>query len=159
MSTLTDFLKEQAERLAQPDIKTQLDRWIQSEQRLIRDLEQWLKEADPQSVLKMTKANHELREEKFGSYSAVHRMTIDLGGRRVEIVPRGGSVGGVIPLEDGRTVPIHGLVDMTNDIGRYRLYRIPDNAEGRWFIKHESWERAKSLERSIFEAAMVHLLK
>jgi hypothetical protein len=159
MSTLTTFLKEQAQRLAQPDVKTQLDRWIQSEQQLIRQLEEWLKAADSENVLKIEKSNHELREESFGSYSAVHRMKIDLGGRRVDIIPRAGSVSGSITLEDGRTEPIHGLVDMSSDVDRFRFYRILETAAGSWFIKRDEWQRAKPLDRSVFEAAIVQLLK
>jgi hypothetical protein len=159
MSSLTDFLKEQAQRFAQPDLKKELDQWIQSEQKLIRLLKQWLEGADSGQVLKVIGENHELREEKFGSYSAVHRLTIHLGGRRVEVVPRGGAVGGIVLLEDGQSAPIRGLVEMKNDIDRYRLYRIIGDSGEQWYIKHDRAERAKPLNQTNFEAAMVHLLK
>lgn len=159
MSILTDFLKEQARRLDQPDTKKQLERWVQSEQALIRQLEAWLKEADPEGILKIEKSNHELREEKFGAYDAVLRMRVDLGGRRVDIVPRGGAVGGAILIDNDQSVPIRGWLDMTNDIDRYRLYRILDDAGERWCIKLDFAKHAVPLTQASFESAMVQLLK
>jgi hypothetical protein len=158
MSALQELIREQAQRLSQPDVKKQRDHWLQQEEQLLAQLEAWLKAADPDGALKVEKTSHELREEKFGSYAA-SGMRIDLGGRRVEIVPRGGAVGGVVPLEDGRPVRIHGLVDVSNDVERYRLYRTLDDSGERWFIKHRAAERAVSLDRTNFESAMVDLLK
>jgi hypothetical protein len=162
MPSLTDFLKEHALtlRTTEPDVQKLLNQWIQAEQNLIRQLEEWLKAADPEGVLKIQKENYLIREEKLGSYDAVWRMKVDLGGRRmVNIVPRGGAVGGVVPLEDGRPSPIRGLVEISNDIDRYRLYRVLDGTADRWYIKHHLADRAVPLERSSFEAAMVDLLK
>lgn len=158
MSALKELIKEQAQRLSQPDVKKQRDHWIQQEEQLVAQLKAWLKEADPDGALKFERTSHELREEQFGAYEAAG-MKIDLGGRRVEIVPRGGAVGGVVPLEDGRPVRIHGLVDVANEVERYRLYRTLDDSGERWFIKHRAAERAVTLDRASFESAMVSLLK
>jgi hypothetical protein len=155
MSTLTTFLKEQATRLAEPDIKPQLEQWIQSEHRLIQQLEEWLTEADSEKVLKIRREHLEIREERFGAYSAV-RLQIDLGSHRVEIIPRGGAVGGVVKLENGEPAPVRGLIEMTNDDSeRYRLYLLTDD---RWYIKHHLAPKAVPLGKQSFESAMVDLL-
>lgn len=157
MSTLTDFLKEHAQRLAQPEVQRQLAEWRQSVDVLMRQLEVWLHEADPQGVLKVTQTNLELREEKFGLYE-VPRLTIDLGGRRVEITPRGGAVGGAVRLDSEQHFPIRGLVELTNEIEKYRLSRLLDENGERWVIKGGMSVFAQPLTQQRFEQAMLQLL-
>lgn len=157
MSALQELIREQAQRLGQPEVKMRLDQWLRSAQSLLQQLEAWLKEADPEGILKVTKAPHELREENFGAYE-LWRLKIDLGGRRVEIVPLGGNVGGAVRLENNQTVAIRGMVEMVNDIDRIRLFRLIDDRSERWVIQHSGPWPAKPLDQTTFEAAMLQLL-
>jgi len=157
MSALQELIREQAQRLSQPDVKNERNLWVQHLQALILQLETWLEEADPEGILKIERTHHILREEKFGSYDA-SGMNIDLGGRRVEIIPRGGSVGGYTRLENNLSSPIHGMVELVNDIDRVRLFRLIDDKGVRWVIQHSGPWPAKPLDRATFEASMVQLL-
>lgn len=189
MKALSEFLKQHAEK--HQGKKEEFDRlreeWVQSIQRLMNQLQTWLREADPEHLLEAKQHFVEYNEEAIGHYT-VPSLVIYLEGRRVQVVPQGRRVvGGILqvgnefagpsaakvndlrkqlgdstlpPKQDNcRLWPVEGLVYITDGSERYRLYRMMDGQNEKWLIENEGGTRMTPLDRQTFEEAIVSLLE
>src|SRR5947208_2762695 len=87
MSTLTDFLKEQAEeRHSQAAERLRRrEEWVASVQRLLNQVKTWLRQADTVNLLELEEGQVVRREEGLETYQ-VPTLTVRLGDRTLEIV-------------------------------------------------------------------------
>ena len=156
MKTLTDFLKEQAEQQQSQAGQREAKRveWVQSVERLIRQLQEWLHEADTPGVLRVTVQPHTVREQSIGGYEAPS-LTIGLGSREVRVLPVARDVVGSIGDPGFRA---QGLVDLTDSAFKYLLYRRLDDRGERWVIVDDRDYSVQPLDRTTFEGALLSLL-
>jgi hypothetical protein len=127
--------------------------WIESVGRLIRQLEQWLRETDVDKVLEIVPTLFPIAEAKLGRYEAPG-LIIRLDNREVTVRP--GSRHGYGTTGNG--VRVQGYVDLLSG-GRSTdtLLRTEDQQGERWFFQSDDADPVP-LTRESFEAAMARLL-
>jgi hypothetical protein len=161
MSTLKDFLAEQAEKLkdTQQEAARRRDEWVASVNRLNEHIRGWLRSSDPEQILEVCEEPHEIREQGIGTYTAPG-LVIALGARIVRVVPIARNVVG--PLSETGAVHViraYGRVDLTDGLSKYLMYRVEKEPEDRWSIIEEDRYRLESLDQRAFEAALQGLLE
>jgi hypothetical protein len=155
MSTLTDVLKQRKEHLEVHRSQRDANRteWVQSLERLMKQLVDWLNEAKDQGLLFLTETGAQLSEEDLGRYETriLHLRTPD--GKTVDITPVGRSVvaAGVGDL----LYRARGRVDITDGIRKYMLYRVDDE----WVVVDEHSYKPVPLDKTTFEQALADLFR
>jgi hypothetical protein len=159
MSTLTDFLKEQAARLRTegPSRQAILEDWVRAVELLLNQIREWTKEADPENVLKIEKETCGISEEGLGYYH-VSRLKIRLDAREVLVTPVARQVVGRFGLPGEPPRPSLGRVDITDGLQKYMLYRIEAAPRNQWYIVDERF-RTREFDQAAYEEALVDLLK
>ncbi len=159
MPILDDFLKEHASlAVARPDYyeKQRLE-WVGAVERLLAQLEKWLREADTEGVLHLERISVTRHEYGLGSYTAAG-LVVHLGRLQVDIVPIARNTLG--PLGSGSTINrALGVVQMSDGLSRYDLYRYASSKEEWWVIVDEVEHVTSRLDRQTFEKAMMSLLR
>jgi hypothetical protein len=160
MTTLAEFLKEQAEeqRRQAPQVEQKRQEWVGALEGLLQQMEQWLEKADSERVLRLERTKVTLREEGLGLYTAPG-LIIELGTQRVEVLPRARNTAGAILLEDGKTYRVQGRVDLTNGGLPFVLHRLVTDQGDQWFLLPGRDDRAKRLDKEVFEALLLSLLR
>lgn len=156
MGSLTEFLKERAqkERAEHGDRKQIREDWVRAVDRLTNQIEQWLRNADPDQVLEIEPHGVERREELTGYY-LVQGLRVRLGAREARVVPVSRFVVPGPPFT-GELRP-HGRVDITNGESSYSLLRVLDRPGGRWMLSDER-RGLRDFDQAEFEAIMQDLL-
>ncbi len=159
MSTLTDFLKEEAQRLRAESQSAQerRDEWIASLGRLMPQLRQWLEQADTEKVLNVVDSPASLEEEGLGKYT-VPRLKITLGTRRINVLPFARNVVGSLPGSEP-PLKLQGRVDVVGPDEKYMLYRVQTPEGEKWFIVDDERYRFQPLDKASFEAAVLSMLQ
>lgn len=157
MTPLTEFLREQATKQRSQAGQREARRveWVQSVERLIEQLKEWVHQADPEGVLRVTCQPHSANEAGLGRYEAPG-LTMELEGRKVQVLPVARNVVGSIGDPSFRA---QGLVEITDGAFRYLLYRAVDDRGERWIIVNDQDYSVKPLERMTLEAALVSLFE
>lgn len=161
MSILADFLNEQAAkyRSEAPERERNRNEWVGAVERLIQQMEGWLRGADSQQMLEVHWKPIELREEGLGVYT-VPSLEIRMGDRQVEIIPRGRNAVGSITRDDNHeTCPVRGRVDITDGGERHTLYRVTGDQGDEWFLADGRTHGAARFGKDVFEAVLVGLLE
>jgi hypothetical protein len=164
MSNLKEFLKRQAEeQRATADERDAVRReWLDSLDRLMGQLERWLRETDTEGTLKIEPMTHRLKERRVGIYDAsglrISLSTPSLGTPEIRLEPiaRHTSASSIAAAVGGS---IEGRVDLTNDEMKYFLYRIKKNGKDEWVMVDDREYRPEPLERDNFEAAIQSMLE
>jgi hypothetical protein len=153
----TQFLREQAARheaVARAG-KAVVDDWRMAIQRLFDQMRAWLRESDPDGIIKIEMRPHELAEEGLGRY-LVPRMDLTAFGKWVGIIPKARNTIASAQLPQ-KAAPERALgrVDITDEIRRYVLYRFPqEGADDVWMFEDLRSE-PKPLEQQTFETALM----
>ncbi len=161
MSTLKEFLVSQRDRTAKERdavCQTRAE-WLTSLDRLIAQVRDWLKEADPDGEhLKIEEERHALDEEAIGAYEAPG-LSITLGATRVRLVPIARYVSGTYS-DAGKFAIIraYGRVDLTNGIEKHLIFRERFGPDGWCIVEYQGFEKAP-FNRATFEAALKTLLE
>lgn len=162
MSTLTNFLNSEAQkqRERRAEIENARKDWIQAVKRLIDTMKEWLRASDSHHLLELEEKPVELLEERFGRYEA-SGLSIFLGGRRVEVIPRGLAVLGTVRQgPESGAEQIHGLVDLTDGLRKYRLLRLKGNDTERWAVMMtDRLDQLTPWDRETFEIVLVSMLQ
>jgi hypothetical protein len=160
VSTLTEFLKEQAEdlRAQAPERARIRDEWVAAVGRLIDQLEQWVRQADSEHVLEVKRIEVEIKEWRIGIYKAP-TLVIELGAIRVQLLPIARYTLG--PWSDGAGTPDRALgrVDLTDGTTKYSLYRYVNDQGEWWTMIDDQNHRPRSLDQKGFEEALLSLMK
>ncbi|HEX5273357.1 MAG TPA: hypothetical protein VFW33_22830 [Gemmataceae bacterium] len=153
--TLTEFLKQESGRwnARAAERAARRDEWVQSLERLMGQITQWLKEADTEGALAVKAETKWLREKDLGEY-AVPSLRISLGDREVEISPRSRNTVGTFGEPSHRS---QGLVEMTDGTFKYLLYRLVDERGERWLLVDDEDYSYSTLDRASLETALVKL--
>jgi hypothetical protein len=159
MSTLTDFLKEQAARQREQSARyaDRRKEWVESVERLIGQLRKWIEEADVEGALRVSARQREVWEEEVGRYT-VTDLLLDLAGYEVLIAPLARQTVGTLRV-GGKEVRSQGRVDLTNTARTLYLYRVVDEGGERWFLVEDPDREATPLDRAAFEEALLRLLR
>ncbi len=161
MKTLKEFLEERAEiERGRADEKVQIQQeWIAAVHRLIQQIKEWLREADPNHSLETQDSYHKLREVDVGVYTAPG-LVIHYEAREVRVVPIARMVVGP-DLSNGLiTVKrAYGRVDITDGGEKFLLFRSQKDPTDEWtFVKDDGFI-VKRFDRQAFEEAMQDLLQ
>jgi hypothetical protein len=153
--TFQDFLKDKANEINQDTRRKRRDEWLAAVNRLIAQLREWLKEADPDAFLAVVPFEIEKREEALGFYQAPG-LSIRLGASEVKVVPVARNVVGTVGPGDKGGMRGEGRVDITDGARKYMLYRTLQDGE-RWHVLDAHYEPAP-LDKARFEAVLRDLL-
>ena len=156
MKSLVEFLNEQAAQQEATGAQTISLRkaWVQSVNRLVDQMEQWLRSADHHGVLDIEVHDVEKREEGIGRY-ITRGIKVRLGAREVRVAPAARFV--VSAAFFGVLANPEGRVDISNGESRYTLYHMKDCLEGRWLMVGEG-KGYVPFDQQNFEMAMQDLL-
>lgn len=157
----TEFLREQA---AKQDAEVEANRgvieeWQEAVRRLLTQLRAWLADSDPDHFIQIKEEAQEVTEPGLGRYT-VPRLDLRVLGKWVGIIPKARkTVAAAKPPQRSAPVRASGRVDITDELRRYVLYRVPgDGAGDQWFIDDLRSE-PKPLDQQAFEAALMSYLR
>jgi hypothetical protein len=161
MSTLQEFLKERADRIREghsEKLRLQ-NEWIQAVDRLIRQIRQWLSDADSQNILEFFENSIQLRETDVGVY-LVKRLTIRLEAQEVHVIPIArNAVGPVVSSGSTHRGRSFGRVDITDGVNKFLLFRTQIQPDDRWVIVNDENYIMRELNEESFASAMQSLLQ
>jgi hypothetical protein len=160
VKTLKEFLAEHAEieRGRAKEKKAMQQEWRESLHRLVQQIQEWLRDSDPEHLLEVEETHHDIREFNVGAYTAPG-LVIRLEAREVQLIPIARKVVG--PLLSGDTISMaraFGRVDLTNGGEKFMIFRSRMDPE-EWMIVEERGYVAKKFDRQAFEDAMQSLLE
>jgi hypothetical protein len=150
-----DWLTDQAKRASSPhEVALKMKEWTTPLDMLFGQMETWIRDEDPQQIIKISKANVTLEEEEFGTYTAPS-IRFAIGLRFVEAVPIARNVLG--PANDSNLSPIggEGRVDLKGGVDKIQIYRIRDAQRAkRWVIVNQDQLTFKDLDKAAFQKAI-----
>lgn len=162
MSALSfkDWLTEQTRSHAkEQEIAQKKEDWLNALYALFRQMREWLRQDDPQGVIKLQESFVELVEEEFGEYSAPS-LRFDLNGHTAVAMPIARNVLGP-SREYGPNASIRGIgrVDLLRAGEKIHLFRIRDvQNQTRWVITRDDGSMTfEDLTRESFESALQRL--
>jgi hypothetical protein len=161
VGTLSEFLSRHASE-ARPetsDREAVLAEWKDAVEALIDQMEIWLKEADPNRLLRYSRTVHSIREPRLGTYT-VPGLRIWFGTRAIDVEPIARyPIGSMLGDSLGRTLR-GGQVDLGSIGHRYMLYRkVGSDGAMTWIMVSDQDYREQPLDREHFEEAVKRLLE
>ncbi|MCI0378673.1 MAG: hypothetical protein L0215_13785 [Gemmataceae bacterium] len=161
-SSFKEWLAEQHKKLpSEQDQQQKKEEWLNALESLYVQLHAWLRQDDPQEIVKTWTSSETIEEEDLGVYSAPllhfvlnHRMVTAKPVARNVIGPaRGGGPAGPIHPVRGE-----GLVDLQGSARTVHLYRVRDvENKHRWVIVDQDQLTFKDLDKATFEDALQRL--
>ncbi len=157
MKTFQEFLRERAAQLLgeKAAMEEKKGRWISSIDTLISQMTSWLKESDPEGILKLQTRLLERTEESIGTYS-INALLIWMGSRMVTVEPLACDIMG--PVKKNREGSWGGRVDLVGKPYTCKVYRfLGINGAEEWHILDEKTYGLLPLTRETFDAALLGL--
>ncbi len=161
MTTLAEFLQANEKKIRDDEKLRESRRgdWVAAVERLLAQVEQWLREADPKGLLQVERTVYERRESGLGFYK-VPGLIIRFGQARVEVSPWARNVFGLIVLEESHAEHrIEGAVHLTDGGEKIILYRLIRGGQDEWRMARDADPNTTLLTRERFEAAFLRLIK
>ncbi len=161
MKTLKEFLAERAEieRGRADEKRAMQQEWRESLHRLVRQVQEWLRDSDSEHLLEVEESYHEIREVDVGVYTAPG-LVIRLEAREVRLIPIARKVAG--PYLSNGLVHVKrafGRADLVAGGKKYLLYRSQADPTDDWVIVEDDGFAVRRLDRRSFEEAMQSLLE
>jgi len=159
-TTLKDFLEERAaqEAAEREAHQAEIAEWRDSVSRLLAQIKDWLRDADPRGILKLKEFEWEVNEEGLGHYT-VPRLDITGLGSRMWVIPKARfTVATAHPPRKTAPERAIGRVDLTDEVRRKTLYRFHGDPDDIWMIDDLKGS-PRVFVRSEFEAALMSFLK
>lgn len=160
-STFTEFLRQQAaNRQAELARRREvIEEWTASLRGLYSSLKDWLRQSDPDGILKVEESDDwELQEEGLGKYT-VPRLDLRGLGRWIGIVPKARfTVATANPPPRSTPERAEGRVDITNEVRRFILYRFRGEDGDIWMVDDQK-QPVRLLDQVAFEAALMTYLR
>jgi hypothetical protein len=155
MTSFQEFLHKKAEEQDQPSRRERRDEWIEAVGRLIRQIDAWLDEADPEGILDRIDVPFDKAEVGLGAYT-IHGLKIGVGDLTVRVIPVARNVvGSSRILGDG--AQLAGRVDISDGIKKYVLWRVIKDGAESWEVLDERFGAAP-LDRARMESILQDLL-
>lgn len=156
----SQFLREQeakAKEEAQAN-EAVISEWREAVERLFDQVRGWLNTSDPDGILKIQQKDHEANEPILGRY-VVPRLDLRGLGKWIGIIPKARkTVGTVHPTQKSTPERATGRVDITDELHRHILYRLPGDNGGKWVID-DLQSAPKPLDQDNFEQALMRYLR
>jgi hypothetical protein len=132
--------------------------WVGYVDRLLKQLRDWVTEANAADLLDLETLEFEKREQGLGAYR-IKGLAIHFGERTVRVVPVGRTVAAHLgPYAEPGHENAEGRVDVTNGAYKYYLYlKLNNTHEERWLVQDER-SGVRPLDREQFEAILQDLL-
>ena len=129
--------------------------WLDAIGGLFAQMKAWIAEADPKGILTLEESLTEIKEPNLGRYKAP-RLDIRAFGKWIGILPKARkTLGWANPPRSNSPVGATGRVDITDELNRFILYRIPESGGSIWMIEGPEFDRSEVLDKPRFEAALV----
>lgn len=144
-TSFQDFLRQKAGVTDIRERNRNRSEWLKAVQRLLEQIEGWLRAADSENLLETMRYDVERVEGRLGIYDAP-ALKIRLGTDEVDIVPVGRFAIGPLSAQafksllavQGNDGPAAGRVDITNGERKYLLLRDISSEEQHWYAVNES---------------------
>lgn len=153
-----DWLTEQQKKQPSDEEREQKKQeWLNALEALYGQLHAWVRQDDPQEIMKIWRASETIEEEELGFYQAPslrfvlhhHLVAAKPVARNVIGPGRGGS----LPYIKGE-----GRVDLTDGVRKWHLYRVRGTEnQHRWVIVAQDQLTFKDLDKATFEDALQRL--
>jgi hypothetical protein len=134
------------------------DDWKRAVASLIDRLEGWLREADEDHALTIDRIPITIAERRFGTYT-VEGLRVRMGIAEFRLEPIGLNVLGPLLGDDLDTEIRDGWVKIRGGYADYSLYRRKAEQGDEWFVVDEQSDKPRPLDQSVFEDAVLRLLK
>ncbi len=140
--------------------------WLRAVDRLLAQVREFLREADPEGVLETTAYQVERVEEPLGVYDAP-ALKIRLGTESADVVPVGRFTPKPLQLANIQAIPGNenrwgnltgGRVDITNGERRHLLFRSLEDEKERWYALLSNRHEPIPFDRACLEAILQDLL-
>src|SRR5438445_2216746 len=135
-TTFKEFLQQEAKK-HQADAhagKAMIEEWRASIARLLLQIQEWLKESDPDGLIEVEESHEDVREPSLGRYR-VPRLNLRAFGKWIGIIPKARrTVGTANPPQKSAPKRADGRVDITDELRRYVLYRFREGDQDVWLI-------------------------
>jgi hypothetical protein len=165
-TSFQEFLRQKVEGSDWRDRNRTRGEWLGALNRLLDQIQDWLRELDPEDVLELITYQVERVEERLGVYDAP-ALKIRVNTDAAEILPMGRfamrplSLQGLL-LQNMPSIPVdqqrhEGRVDITNGERRYVLLRRIEDGHDRWYALRKM-DRAVPFDRTCFEEILKDLL-
>jgi hypothetical protein len=155
MTSFQEFLHKKAEEQDQPSRRERRDEWIAAVNRLITQIDTWLREADPAGILDLIDIDFDKAESALGRYK-INGLKIVVGDLSAQVVPVAGKVVGSSWVQ-GDGAQLAGRVDITNGIKKYIVMRVIKDGVETWEVRDEKFGAAP-LDRARLESILQDLL-
>jgi hypothetical protein len=160
MLTFSEFLRQQHQKsqIALAANEQILSEWRCAVERLLETFREWLAKSDPEGILQLQSNTCDIKEPSLGKY-VMPRLDIHGLGKWIGIIPKARFTVATTPFT--QAVPPQqatGRVDITDEIRRYVLYRLPSEQGDRWYIDDLNNE-AQPLTQERFEQALMSYLR
>jgi hypothetical protein len=156
----TDFLREQSEKTKRMSEANQgaINEWRGAVERLFRQMRAWLADSDPDGIIQIEQKDWEVTEPSLGEYR-IPRLDLRALGKWIGIVPKArNTVVAARPPQKSVPERATGRVDITDEVRRYVLYRLPDADQDTCYID-DLRSDPKPLDQQTFEAALMSYLR
>jgi hypothetical protein len=162
VSSFQEWLAKQQKQLPSEEVRAQKkEEWLDAIESLYSQLYSWLRQDDPQEVVKTWRGSDTIEEEELGIYSVPllhfvlnHRMVTAKPVARNVIGPArsGGPTGPIQPIRG------EGRIDLKGSGRTLHLYRVRDIENNqRWIIVDQDQLTFKDLDKAAFEDALQRL--
>jgi hypothetical protein len=121
-------------------------------------LEGWLREADEDHALTIDRVPITIAERRFGTYT-VEGLRVRMDIEEFHVEPIGLHVLGPLLGDDLDTEIRDGWVKIRGGYADYSLYRRKAEQGDEWFVVDEQSDKPRPLDQSVFEDAVLRLLK
>jgi hypothetical protein len=160
VSAFSEFLNEKAEALrAQASERACIrDDWVAAVGRLLEQVEQWVRQADPKHVLEVKRIEVEIREWRIGVYKAP-ALVIGFRSLNVQVIPIARYPLDMRSKDAFATSRTLGRVDFTDGGRMYQLYRHVNGGAEWWMMIDDENYRPRNLDQHSFEEALLSLLQ
>lgn len=170
MGVLAEYVRNEAEQLRKEVSRRDaaVQEWKAAIDKLYRQLEQWVAEADDKHELLYTQPIrlNPIHEPRLGSYD-VQGLQIGIGTRKAEVAPRARHVVATVQPPGQEPRRADGMVELTDRGGAdYYLFRLIEDGQDAWYIRSVALWNAdprnaavERLDRDRFEAAVLNILK
>ena len=165
MTSFQEFLKQKVDTSALKDRNRSRGEWLGAINRLLDQVRDWLREADPDDLLEIVPYKVERVEKRLGIYDAP-ALKIRLGINSVNVLPVGRYAVGPLSLELLKGIPGNaqrwgdlsgGSVDITNGERRHLLLRSIEDGQDHWYTVGEPLSPA-AFDRKLLEEILQDLL-
>ena len=132
-----EFLKSKADETGVKDRHRRRGEWLGAIHRLLHQIQDWLRESDPEGVLDVEAYEVSRTEHDLGTYDAP-ALKIRLGAGEVNVLPMGREVPFMaIRGASGAATEFAGRVDISDGFRKYNLYRELGGGKDLWQVRDD----------------------